>query len=272
MIRLHQLIFLTLFLTAILPFTFRSARAQTQDFVRICIVNPLTGDSTFNVSDRPVGSAFTMEFYVGNVTDMVTWQIHLTYNRTLIHYAKAWFPSDNVFKEAIDKGAIPIKGISNNVDNATDVGDLLIIMTCTYPPDTLLKYPVSVASKGLLCKVNFTIALHPTYTQLVLGAEQQQNPPSLHVAPPYYLTGYRTSVETLNGTYPAGGDSAVIDDLTPVPESSTLLLLVTFIVASLSLIMTRKRLAGSYQRKRVAKHLVACAKFSSSCSVLYLKT
>jgi hypothetical protein len=210
------------------------------------IVNPLTGDSTFNVSDCPVGSAFTVEFYVGNVTDMVTWQIHLTYNRTLIRYAKAWFPSDNVFMEAIDKGAVPMKGISNNVDNATDVGDLLIIMTCTYPPDTLLKYPVSVASKGLLCKVNFTVALHPTYTQLVLVAEQQQDPPSLHVAPPYYLTGYRTSVETLNGTYLADGDSGLIDDLTPIPESSTLLLLVTFVVASLSLILTRKRLSQNH--------------------------
>lgn len=272
MIRLRRLVLVALFLTTILSFTFRGAKAQAQDFVNMFIVSPLTGNGALNVSDCPVGSTFTLEFYIGNVTNMVTWQIHLTYNRTLIRYAKAWFPSDNVFMEAIDKGAVPMKGISNNVDNATDVGDLLIIMTCTYPPDTLLKYPVSVASKGLLCKVNFTIALHPTYTQLVLGAEQQQNPPSLHVAPPYYLTGYRTSVETLNGTYPAGGDSAVIDDLTPVPESSTLLLLVTFIVASLSLIMTRKRLAGSYQRKRVAKHLVACAKFSSSCSVLYLKT
>jgi len=272
MIRLHQLVFLTLFLTTILPFAFRSTKAQTQDFIRMYIVNPLTGDSTFNVSDRPVGSAFTMEFYVGNVTDMITWQIHLIYNRTLIHYAKAWFPSDNVFKEAIDKGAIPMKGISNNVDNATDVEDLLIIMTCTYPPDTLLKYPVSVASRGLLCKVNFTIAQHPIYTQLVLVTEQQQNPSSLHVAPPYYLTDCKTSVETLNGTYLADGDSAVIDDLTPVPESPASILLVTFIASSLSLILTRKRWVGSDQRKRVAKHLVASEKFTSSCSVLYSKT
>jgi hypothetical protein len=197
--------------------------------------------------------------------------MHLTYNRTLIHYAEAWFPSDNVFKEAIDKGAIPVKGISINVDDATDVEDLLVIMTCTYPPDTLLKYPVSVASRGLLCKVNFTVAVHPTCTQLVLVTEQQQNPPSLHVTPPYYLAGYMTSVETLNGTYLAGGDPAVIDDLTPVPESSILLLLVTLTMVSLSLILTRKRLARSNQRKRVTKHLAAFEKFTSPYSVLYSK-
>ena len=239
MTRLCQLIFMALFLTAILPPTFRSTKAQAQGLVKIYIVNPLTGDNTFNVSDCPAGSTFTMEFYVGNVTAMVTWQIRLTYNRTVINYATAWFPDDNVFKQAIDKGAIPIKEISVNVDDATDVGDLLIIMTCTYPPNSPLKCPVTVESKELLCKVNFTIPLHSTVTQLEF-VSNQQNCSSLHVAPPYYLADFRTSVETLNGTYLADGEPAVIEYLAPLPEASVLLVLI-WLISTLALILTRRR-------------------------------
>lgn len=136
------------------------------------IVNSLTGDNTFNVTNYPVGRIFTVEFYVGNVTGMITWQIHLTYNRTLINYAKTWFPDDNVFKQAIDRGAIPTKEVSVNVDNATDTADLLIVMTCTYPPNNPQKHPVNVTSRGLLCKTNFTVALHPTSEQLELVTQR----------------------------------------------------------------------------------------------------
>jgi hypothetical protein len=203
------------------------------------MINPLTGNATFNLRDFPVNGAFTVDFYIGNVTDLITWQIHLTYNRTLINYVKAWFPDDNVFKQAIDKGAIPMKGISVNVDNATDVGDLLMVMTCTYPPNSSFKYPVTVESKELLCRVNFTVAMHLTFTQMVFVAEQE-NPSSLYVAPPYYLAGYGTSVETLNGTYLAVGEPAVIYDPTPISEASLLLILV-WIPSTLAIILTRRR-------------------------------
>lgn len=248
MIKLHRLVLVALFLTTILSFTFRGTKAQPQDFVRMYIVNPLTGDDALNVSDCPVGSTFTLEFYIGNVTNMVAWQIHLTYNRTLVNYARAWFPDGNVFKEAIDRGAVPTKEVSNNVDNATDRGDLLVIMTCTYPPNSSLKYPVSVASKGLLCKVNFTIAMHPTFTQIAFVAEQQDSS-SLHVTPPYYLAGFKTSVETLDGTHLAGGEPAVIEDLAIVPEFTVLLLLIT-IPVSLTLMLIRMRRT----RKRSSEH------------------
>jgi hypothetical protein len=242
MIRMRRLIFIILFLAVTLPPIFRCARAQTQDVVKMYIVNPLTGDNTFNVSTCPIGSTFTMEFYVGNVTDMVTWQIHLTYNRTVINYATAWFPDDNVFKPAIDKGAIPMKGISVNVDNATDVGDLLIIMTSTYPPNSPLKYPVSVATKGLLCKTNFTITQHSPASQ-ILFVSQQQNSSSLRVLPPYYLPDFKTSVDTLNGTYLADGEPAVIQYPAPLPETSFFLLLI-WIPTTLALMLTRKRTNG----------------------------
>jgi hypothetical protein len=203
------------------------------------MINPLTGNETFNFRDYSLSGAFTVDFYIGNVTDLITWQIHLTYNRTVINYAKAWFPDDNVFKPAIDEGATPMKGTSVNVDNATDVGDLLIVMTCTYPPGSSLKYPVTVESKELLCRVNFTVAMHSNFTQMVFVAGQE-NPSSLYVAPPYYLTGYGTSVETLNGTYLANGEPAIIYDPTPISEAS-LLLILTWIPLTLAIILTRRR-------------------------------
>jgi hypothetical protein len=203
------------------------------------VVNPQTGNETFNLRDHPLNGAFTVDFYIGNVTDLITWQIHLTYNRTLINYAKAWFPDNNVFKQAIDEGAIPMKGIAVNVDNATDVGDLLIVMTCTYPPSSSFKYPVTVESRELLCRVNFTVAMHSNFTQMVFSTGQE-NPSGLFVMPPYYLAGYGTSVETLNGTYPAGGEPALIYDPTPVPEAS-LLLILFWIPTTLAIVLARKR-------------------------------
>lgn len=208
------------------------------------MVNPLTGNETFNLRDDPVKGAFTVDFYIGNVTDLITWQIHLTYNRTLINYTKAWFPDNNVFKQAIDEGAIPMKGIAINVDNATDVGDLLIVMTCTYPLSGSFKYPVTVESRGLLCRVNFTVAMRSNFTQMVFSAGQE-NPSGLYVMPPYYIAGYGTSVETLNGTYLAYGEPAVIYDLTPVPEASLLLLLIG-IPTTLTIILTRMRRKRCY--------------------------
>jgi hypothetical protein len=203
------------------------------------IVNPLTGDGIFNVTNYPIGSVFTVEFYVGNVTGMITWQIHLTYNRTLINYAQAWFPDDNVFKQAIDQGAIPMKEISLNTDNATDTADLFILMTCTYPPDSPQKYPVDVTSRGLLCKTNFTIAMHPTSEKLEF-VSQQMNYSSLHVTPHYYLDDFRTSVDTLNGIYVADGEPAIFYDITSVPEAPLLFLLI-LIPSTLTIILTRMR-------------------------------
>jgi hypothetical protein len=233
-------IFILFLLISILPFACHHAEAHEQDFVRMYMVNPLTGNETFNLPDYPINGVFTIDFYTGNITDLITWQIHLTYNRTLINYSKAWFPDNNVFKEAIDEGAIPMEGIAVNVDNATDVGDLLIVMTCTYPPSSSFKYPVTVESKELLCSVNFTIAMHSTFTQMIFAAEQQ-NPSSLYVAPPYFLTGYGTSAETLNGTCLADGEPAAIYDPAPVTEASLLLILL-WIPSALAIILTTKRM------------------------------
>jgi len=203
------------------------------------MLNPLTGDNTYNLSSLQIGDVFTVEFLVGNVTDMVTWQIHLTYNRTLINYVQTWFPDDNVFKLAIDEGATPTKVVSVNVDNATDTADILIVMTCTYPPSSSQKYPVSVTSQGLLCKTNFTIAVHPVREQLEF-VTQASSLSSLHVTPAYYLAEFRTSVETLSGTYIATGKPAFLKDSIPLPEASVLLLLVCISITAALAIMRRR--------------------------------
>lgn len=239
-------VFLLLVYISFLPLALHSTKGQAQESVSVYMINPLIGNNTFNITDSPVNSVFTVDFYVGNVTDLITWQIRLTYNSTLINYAKAWFPDDNVFQQAVDSGATPLTEVSNNVGNTTDVGDLLIVMTSSHSPSNALMYPVTVASKALLCKVNFTIAMHSTFTQIVFVAEQE-NPSSLYVAPPYCLTGYGTSVETLSGTYPADGDPALITCPTSLPEASVLLFL-AWIPSTLALLLTRQSKRRDHDR------------------------
>jgi hypothetical protein len=236
-----MLLFVSLFLVL------SESTTQAQDQVTMYMVNPLTGDNTFNVTNYPIGSVFAVEFYVNNVTDMIAWQIRLLYNRTIINYDKAWFPDDNVFKQAIDNGAIPTKGIAVNVNNATDTSNLLIVMTCTSPQNSSLRYPVSVQSRGLLCIVNFTIVKHTDSTELMFMS--QSNSTRLDVLPPYYLKNLVSSIETLDGTYLADGEPAFIY----VPEVSIILLLI-WIPAVLALIIIRRksidRTSGSLARSR----------------------
>jgi hypothetical protein len=231
-------VFLLLMCIGFLPLALHSAKGQARESVSVYMINPLTGNNTFNITDSPVNNVFTVDFYVGSVTNLITWQIRLTYNSTLIHYDEAWFPDGNAFQQAVDSGATPLTEVSNNVANITDVGDLLIVMTCSHSPSNALMYPVTVTSKALMCKVNFTIVMHSTFTQIVFVAPQE-NPSSLYVAPPYYLTGYGTSVETLSGTYPADGDRALITSPTSLPEASVLLLL-AWIPSTLALLLTRR--------------------------------
>jgi hypothetical protein len=232
------LIFMALLLTVISPPTFYTVRVEAQD-IEMYIVNPLTGDNTFNISSYPIGSVFTVEFYVGEVVDMVTWQIHFTYNRTLINYAKTWFTDHNVFSQAIDQGAIPTEEVSLNVDDATDTADITIIMTCTYPPNNPQKHPVNVTSRGLLCKTNFTVASHLSSQQLMF-ISQPSDYPSPHVAPPYYLTGFTTSVDTLNGICLADGQPAAIYNVASIPEPSVFLVFI-WIPMTLMLVLEKRR-------------------------------
>jgi len=229
---------LVILLIGILSLTLYCAKAQEPEFVTLYIINPLTGNSSFNVYDYPVNSVFTAEFYLGNITNLVAWQMHLAYNRTLIQYANAWFPEDNVFEKAIERGATPLSEVSNNVNNSTEVGDLMIVMTSSYPPDISSQYPVNVTSKGLLCEVNFTIESHAADTQLYFIS----TPPL--IAPLYFLPNYSTCVETINGTYTARGDRALIHEINnEIPESATLMFALIGPAATSTLILTMRKRA-----------------------------
>jgi hypothetical protein len=234
---------------ASLPLALHSARGQGQELVSMYMINPLTGNNSFDIANSSVNSVFTVDFYIGNVTDLITWQIGLTYNRTLIRYDEAWFPNDNVFKEAVDSGVIPLTEVSNNVGNTTDFGDLLIVMTSSHSPSNSLKYPVNVTSKALLCKVNFTIVSHPVHTKIDFVVSGSQSSSNVYVPPPYYLPAYKTSVETLSGIYSAGGESAVVFGTDSVPEFSALVLLSLAIPAMSTLILAWTKRARHQQSK-----------------------
>jgi hypothetical protein len=228
---------LAVLLIGVLPLTLYCAKAQEQELAIMYITNPLTGNNTFDVYDYPINSVFTVEFYMGNITNLVAWQIRLTYNRTVVQYDSAWFPENNVFKEAVENGATPVSEVSNNVNNASEIGDLVIAMTTVYPLGTSPQYPVNVTSKDLLCEVNFMIASHAANTQLDFVSSPSSN---IVIAPPYFLPSSGTCVETLNGTFSADGDPALITSSTFLPEASVLLIL-TCIPSTLTLILTRRR-------------------------------
>jgi hypothetical protein len=201
------------------------------------ITNPLTGNNTFDVYDYPVNTVFTAEFYIGSVTNLVAWQIRLAYNRTSVQYDEAWFPTDNVFKEAVENGATPVSEVSNNVNNVSEVGDLVISMTSVSPLGTSPQYPVNVTSRDPLCEVNFTVVSHAANTQLNFISSPSTN---AVIAPPNFLPSSGTCVETLTGTFPADGDPALITSSTSLPEASVLLILIC-IPSTLTLILTRRR-------------------------------
>jgi len=233
---------LVVLLTGVLSLTLNCAKGQEQEPVALYITNPLTGNSSFNVDDYAVNSVFTADFYIGNVTNLVAWQISLVYNRTLIQYDAAWFPEDNVFEEAVEGGATPLWEVSNNVNNVTEVGDLVIVMTSSYPPDSSPQYPINVTSKGFLCEVNFTIVSHAASTELDFVTVPTKN---TVIFPVYFLSNYTTCVETSGGTYPADGQPAVIYDVAEVPEASALLVLI-IIPAALVFALARKRMKRSH--------------------------
>ncbi|MGD0159340.1 MAG: hypothetical protein ABSB89_03490 [Candidatus Bathyarchaeia archaeon] len=236
--KVRDIIVLVVLLTCVLTSTLNCAKAQEQESVTLYIVNPLTGNGSFNVNDYAVNSVFTVDFYIGTVTNLVAWQIRLTYNRTLIQYDAAWFPENNAFEMAAKSGATPLWEVLNNVNNASEVGDLAIIMTSSYPPDNSAQYPVNVTSKDPLCEVNFTIVSHGGDTQLDFVNAPLKG---TVVSPEFMLSDYTTCVETTSGTYPAGGQPATIDDFAEVSEASAMLVLI-MIPATSAFALARRRM------------------------------
>jgi len=64
------------------------------------VINPLDGshDFFFTSDTMPVGSVFIINITVFDVTDLVCWEIKLSWDPSLLDFYKFWLPSDHVFK------------------------------------------------------------------------------------------------------------------------------------------------------------------------------
>lgn len=163
--RLKQLykVFLifTIILFAFAPLTFNKVSGLLE-YATMRIENPIDQSSKFefNTTEYPVGSVFTVDFYIVDVTDMYGWQIYISWNASIINFTAGWFPDNHVFKVAEDNGAI-LLGAIQFIEESQGIGYVKAGMTAMYFGNDPAFYPVSVSGKGLLCKMNFTIMATP---------------------------------------------------------------------------------------------------------------
>jgi hypothetical protein len=177
------------------------------------IVNPLSPTNSssfaFNSSAYPVNSTFTAAVYIKTVTNLSGWQVELSWDNSIINFATAWIPTDNVFEPATDNGATLIA-----TSPETDIGTGLMLIGCTdlytsnYPP----LYPVNVENEGLLFYVNFTIAATPNATQ-TLSTNLQ-----IVKAPPTSQPGYFDSFVFI---YPSQTETEVLTEPATVSISGS---------------------------------------------------
>jgi hypothetical protein len=137
----------------------RKVSAQTTQYPTVTIVNPLSPTNSsvfdFNSNASLINSTFTAAIYISTVTNIWGWQVTLTWNNSIINYATAWIPTDNVFEPAANNGQTVIIG----PPYYDDLLDQLTLGAAT------IRYPVNVNGEGLLCNVNFTIVAIPNATQ-----------------------------------------------------------------------------------------------------------
>jgi hypothetical protein len=74
----------------------RSAEAQGTS---LNVINPLTGDNSFNFTDaeKNVGDTFVVNITVVDVTNLSGWQIGLSWDASLLDFVSFELPPDNVF-------------------------------------------------------------------------------------------------------------------------------------------------------------------------------
>jgi hypothetical protein len=65
------------------------------------VVNPLTGNTSFNFTDaeKSVGDTFVVNITIVDVTDLHAWQIRLSWDASLLWFMSLVFPSDDVFHD-----------------------------------------------------------------------------------------------------------------------------------------------------------------------------
>ena len=198
--------------------------AQQSQYPTILIVNPLspTNSSTFNFNavDYPVNSTFTAAVYISSVTNLSAWQVLLSWDNSIINFATAWIPTNNVFEPAINNGATLIE-----TSPETDIGTGLMLIGCTdlYTLAYPAIYPVSVQGEALLFYVNFTVAVTPSANQtlstdLNILKQEPNNPTPGYLSTFVYIYPVDTETQVLTqpGTVRISGSQAVIQTIVDV--------------------------------------------------------
>jgi parallel beta-helix repeat protein len=207
---LPSAILLTLLLTFVLTqgmvwvFAAGTVSLQDQGPVSVLMINPLSGDNNFDLSsaEYPVNSNFTVEFYITEVTNLSAWQIYVSWNNSIINFAAPWVPEQNVFQEAINNGATPLVAQDLEINTTSNVGYFQYGMTTLYTQDVSGTYPVNVTGQGLLCSINFTVAVAPEEGEdLTTNLEMIEQTPE---APPGYFMSFILLCEDGTVTSPIG--------------------------------------------------------------------
>lgn len=196
----YALLFVLLLLSSSIFFFAKPAKAQGEG-ATIGIINPLSSDDkfSFNSTDHPVNSTFTVNFVIANSTLMCGWQIFIEWNNTVINFQKGWIPDDNAFAPAIDQGATIIAPKpSVELESGNDTYSM------KYGASVLpVTSGVDVPEHALLCEANFTIALAPqngsqifTNIELIGQAGGPQSSLDSYIVIPYTSNGV-TLVKTV---------------------------------------------------------------------------
>jgi hypothetical protein len=158
-------IIMVLLSVCVLSLAFRTDgfRAEAAgEITTIRMLNPATNDGFFllNASDYPLGSQFTVDFYVAPINDLISWQVKVTWDNSILNFQSASIPAGHVFEGAIAGGAT-ISQVGPTVDIDAGVGNATLAMMSS-PPYS----PVNVADAGLLCTMTFSIQALPVADQL----------------------------------------------------------------------------------------------------------
>jgi hypothetical protein len=204
--------------------------AETQ-YVPARIVNQLDWSSAFalNSSVYPLNSTLTVNFWLESVRGLTAWQLCVSWNDSVIHFAKAWvpgvspYPGSNVFTDALNQGAQPIvPEVSTEFDPYTNVSYVLYGMT-TNPLSSITK-----PGEALMCSMNFTVGVNVTGKDTIgTNISIVASDPSAEFSS--YVIFYPAIHGPLISADPAtvllyGPDAAVIS--TPVPETTLTILTV----------------------------------------------
>lgn len=209
------------------------------------IVNPLleTNDFAFNSSVYPFNSTFTVDFYVANVSNMVAWQIYISWNNTMINYDTIWIPGvnspgTNVFTQAFNNGATPIPAGPNVAfDTTTNTGYLFYGLANYYQPANNHMVAVNVEGLGLLCSVNFTIQVNVARANILHGTINNLDSSSglSTYSAVFNASDYETQISAEPATLEIYGSEALILEFTPW------MVMPFFIVATLLAVLLHRR-------------------------------